>query len=148
MKFRIDAPVLEMAGYPGLLFIDRSSVELWKAPLAVIASYFKKEMKFDHLQFDESMYDNADYVGFLLLQGAMDLVTHDDHYPNRVVGGGTFVKRGDRLELDWVWLHPFSRNEGALRNAWKTFKNKFGQFTVAMPLSVQMAAFLQKHHQA
>lgn len=147
MKFCIDASILEMVGYPPVLFIDRTSIEQWKAHLAVIARYFKKEMKFDNLQFDESMYDNEDFVGFLFLERAMDLVAHEDHYPNRVVGGGVLVEHGASYELDWVWLHPFSRNRGLLRNSWKTFARRFGQFSVATPLSVQMSAFLEKHHQ-
>lgn len=112
----------------------------------MIAKYFKNEMGFDHLQFDESMYDNEDFTGFLLLQRAMDLVEREDHFPSRIVGGGIFVKYCSAYELDWVWIHPFSRNRKVLRDRWGGFKEKFGNFSVAKPLSAQMAAFLQKHH--
>lgn len=146
MSYCIDAPTLEMPGYPTVLFIDRSSDKPLKDHLAVFAKYFKKEMRFDSLQFDESMYDNEDFVGFLFLQRAMDLVVHVDHYPNRVVGGGVFARRGVIDELDWVWLHPFSRNRRLLRKSWPTFTKRFGQFSVAEPISAHMSVFLKKHH--
>lgn len=145
MKFKIDAPILEADSYPEVLFVNRSSDDSLKEHLALLARYFRKEMGFDHLQFDESMYDNEDFTGFLLLQRAMDLVERVDHYPNRIIGAGIFENSRGKFELDWVWIHPFFRNRGALRDQWGNFKSKFGQFTVAEPLSAQMSEFLKKH---
>ena len=146
MNFCIDAPILEVLGYPPIVFIDKDSDKSLKAMLAIIAKYFKTEMRFDSLQFDQSMYRNEDFVGVLFLHRAMDLVKSEGHYPSRVVGGGIFVKRSDSYELDWIWLHPFSRNRKTLRNNWNTFRQRFGQFSVATPLSAHMADFIKKHH--
>lgn len=146
MKFRIDSQVIEAPGYPPVLYITKESEETQKDQLAIIAKYFKSEMGFDHLQFDDSMYDNDRFTGFLLLQRAMDLVEREDHFPSRIVGGGIFVENLGSHELDWVWIHPFSRNRKILRDRWREFKERFGQFSVTEPLSVQMAAFLKKHH--
>ena len=55
------------------------------------------------------------------------------------------IRHGFR-ELDWVWLHPFSRNRKMLRNNWDTFRQRFGQFSVAAPLSAHMSDFIRKHH--
>ncbi|MGJ0483801.1 MAG: hypothetical protein ACR65R_04605 [Methylomicrobium sp.] len=147
MEYCIDAPILEKPGYPEVLYIDKDSDESLKDHLAVIAKYFKNEMCFNRLQFDESMYDNNDFTGFLVLQPAMDLVEREDHFPCRVVGGGVFAHSCRGPELDWVWIHPFSRNRKLLRNRWKEFKARFGQFSVAEPLSAHMSAFLKKHHE-
>jgi hypothetical protein len=147
MKFCIDAPILDMPGYPPLLYVDRNSIDAWKENLAMSARLFKKEMNFDHLQFDESMYENDNFVGVLFLQRAMDLVLHEDHYPNRVVGGAVFVAHGASFELDWLWLHPFARNRKMLKSNWPTLTQRFGSFSVAKPISLQMSAFIQKHHQ-
>lgn len=147
MKFCIDAPTLDMVGYPPILFVDRTSIEEWKEHLAMIACFFKKEMNFDCLQFDESMYGNDDFVGVLFLERAMDLVLHEDHFPARVVGGAVFVAHSITYELDWIWLHPFARNRKLLKNNWRALTHRFGQFSVAKPVSLQMSAFIQKHHQ-
>lgn len=148
MKFCIDAPILDILGYPPLLFVDRNSIDAWKGNLAMSARFFKSEMNFDHLQFDESMYENDDFVGVLFLQRAMDLVLHEDHYPNRVVGGALFVARSSVCyELDWLWLHPFARNRKLLKESWPALTHRFGRFSVARPVSLQMSAFIQKHHQ-
>ena len=146
MDFCIDAPVVEIPSYPAVVFIDRNSEISQKNFLATIARYFKREMRFDNLQYDQSMYHNEDLTGFLFLQRAMDLVKNENHFPSRVVGGGVFVKQGDSYELDWVWLHPFFRNRKILRGHWKQFKQRFGQFSVDSPLSAHMSNFVGKHH--
>ena len=146
MNFCIDAPILEVPAYPPIVFIDKDSEKPLKAMLAIIAKYFKTEMRFDNLQFDQSMYRNEDFVGVLFLHRANDLVKSEDHFPNRVIGGAVFVNLGDSYELDWVWLHPFSRNRKMLRNNWDKFRQRFGQFSVAAPLSAHMSDFIRKHH--
>ena len=146
MNYQIDAPVIIELGYPSLVFFDWKSDESLKDLLATFARYFKAEMGFDSLQFDETMYDDKDFNGFLFLQRAMDLVESEDHYPSRVVGGGVFVQHRDSYELDWVWHHPFSRNRRVLKDNWKVFKKRFGLFSVGPPLSVHMAAFVRAHH--
>jgi hypothetical protein len=146
MNYCIDAPVIEFPGYPPVIFIEHTADKKLKDLLAGIASNFKKEMRFDHLQYDDSMHRTADIIGVLFLHRAMDLVEHDDHFPCRVVGGGVFVDRSGRFELDWVWLHPFFRNRNRLRNNWKLFQKRFGHFSVAPPLSAHMSLFIKKHH--
>lgn len=146
MPFVIDSTVLEVPCAPALLYVDKHSETSHKESLALLARYFKKEMRFDWLQFDQDMFHRNDFTGFLLLKRAMDLVQHEDHYPSRVIGGGIFVQFDSCFRLDWVWIHPFSRNRGILKQNWKGFQERFGQFEVAEPLSVQMSAFLGKHH--
>ena len=59
-----------------------------------------------------------------------------------------FVKADESFKLDWVWIHPFARNRGTLKENWKELQGRFGQFEVSEPLSAQMSAFLGKHHAA
>ena len=146
MDFRIDVEILEIAGYPSIVYIESNSDRSRKNQLATLAKYFKREMRIDNLQYDQSMYRNDDLVGFLFLHRAMDLVKSEDHFPSRVIGGGVFVHRHNSFELDWVWLHPFSRNRRILRENWKAFQTRFGQFSVASPLSAHMSDFIKKHH--
>ena len=44
--------------------------------------------------------------------------------------------------LTWAWLHPFYRNRGVLRAAWKDLESRHGSMAVQPPLSPAMRAFL------
>lgn len=144
MNFCIDAPVIDLPGYPRLEYLDSNSDRAMKDHLAGFASHFKREMRFDRLQFDEDMYGNEDFVGFLIFERAMDLCKDEDQHPCRIVGGGVFADHENAYELDWIWLHPFVRNRGLFGECWKGFTKKFGEFSVAKPISAQMEASLKK----
>lgn len=148
MNFSINSQVIEnLDGYKSIIYIDNGSKKSVKDALAILARYFKREMCYDRLQFDESMYSRIDFTGFMLMERAMDLVENMDHYPNRVLGGGVFRQiDSSSHELDWVWIHPFARNRRKLLNHWSEFRSKFGDFSVAEPLSAHMASFIKKHH--
>ena len=76
----------------------------------------------------------------------MDLVENIDHHPYRVLGGGCFRELHDgAYQLDWVWLHPFARNRRKLKEQWPKFQDKFGAFTITLPLSAHMAKFVEKN---
>ena len=77
MHYQIDAPILELDSYEEPLYIDKNSDLLHKETLAQLARYFKREMGTDYLQFDESMFDDDRYTGFLLLKMASDLVVNE-----------------------------------------------------------------------
>lgn len=149
-EYIIDAPVLmHRPGSDTILFLEAGSVEegYLKDHLSNIAKYFKKEMRFDRLQYDKNMYTKSDCVGFLFISRAVDIVEIVEHHPRRVIGGGCFrILNEDEYELDWIWLHPFARNRGELRKRWSPLQGKFGQFAVAKPLSAHMASFILKHH--
>lgn len=149
MNYQIDAPILELDSYEDPLYIDKNSDLLHKQTLAQLARYFKMEMGTDYLQFDESMFNDDRYTGFLLLKMASDLVLNEHtHWPNRVIGGGVFCNQGSVYDLDWVWVHPFFRNKHELSSRWSVFKKRFGNFTVSQPISLHMKAFVEKHQPA
>ena len=147
MNYQIDAPILELDGYQEPLYIDRDSSLLPKQALAQLAVYFKREMHTDYLQFDENMFNDDKYTGFLLLKRADDLVLNENSsYPNRVIGGGIFYDQGSVCNLDWVWIHPFFRNRNELSDRWPIFKRRFGNFIISQPISVHMQAFVKKNN--
>ena len=86
-------------------------------------------------------------MGVLFSEKAMELITNETPYPNRVIGGACFrQKKSNEYFLDWVWFHPFARNRKNLKNNWNEFKDKFGKFAVTEPLSSHMEDFIKKHH--
>ncbi len=146
MDYEINLPILDnVGGYKSLIYIETSSGLSAKESLEKMALYFKREFRYDYLQYD-ALEDNDDCVGVLFTERAFDLVQSDDHYPNRVIGGACFhEKKESEYELDWVWLHPFARNRKHLKNNWLNFKKRFGEFTVTEPLSAHMASFVKRH---
>lgn len=145
MSYEINTPVIENDEHKDIFYIVPSSDDGLQSTLETLAEYFKKEFRYDHLQYCK-YDDNSDCIGFLISERAMDLVEDIDHHPYRIVGGGCFRKAqsGDYV-LDWVWFHPFSRNRGKLKKVWPQLKQKFGKFTVTEPLSPHMKSFLEKH---
>lgn len=145
MNYDIKLPVLEdLDGYEEILYIEQSSNKNQKQALELIAYYFKREFNYDNLQYCAKDL-NDDCVGILFVERATDLVKHDEHYPNRVIGGACFRKENDNYFLDWIWLHPFARNRKKLSGYWPGFKSKFRNFEVTPPLSAHMSAFIEKH---
>ncbi len=51
----------------------------------------------------------------------------------------------DTPYLSSVWIHPFYRNRGILKGAWKELVARFGDFDVDLP-NKAMLAFLESHH--
>jgi hypothetical protein len=147
MKYKIDSPVIQNnIDHKEVIYVMPSSDDVLQSALEVLAEYFKKEFRYDYLQYCKHD-ENSDCTGFLLTERALDLVEDIYHHPYRIVGGGCFRSRDSNSSyfLDWVWLHPFARNRGRLKKVWPQFKENFGSFTVTKPLSAQMKAFLEKY---
>jgi hypothetical protein len=144
MDYNINLPILEdLGGYKEIVYVSPSSEENERDALERIASYFKREFRYDHLQYCKDEH-SEDCIGVLFTERAMDLVKDIEHQPNRVIGGACFRKTDDDgYFLDWIWFHPFSRNRKKLRQHWPNFKERFGQFSVTEPLSAQMVGFLK-----
>ena len=128
-----------------MIHVKTSSALEYKKALAAMARYFKAKFKFDHPQHDEFDEDDG-CVGVLISERALDLVEHEDHFSNYVVGGCCFQTKasGERF-LDWIWLHPFARNRGKLKALWPKFRDRFGTFCLSKPVSASMQAFISKH---
>lgn len=145
MDYEITLPIHEdLGGFKSILYLESKDLRSCRDSLELMAIYFKREFKYDYLQYESADHAN-DFTGVLFFERAMDLVKDIDHYPNRVIGGAGFWNKADGHVLDWVWLHPFSRNRGNLRKHWPELKNKFGNFELTPPISAQMGKFLEKN---
>jgi hypothetical protein len=149
MKYDIASLVLDdLGGYRDLMYITPTSPNNQRESLELMAGHFKREMRFDHLQYEACAHDD-NCVGALICDPATDLVIDESHFPNYVVGGACFrrASSGDYV-LDWIWLHPFARNRRKLRRFWPRFKDQFGEFQLTGPLSPHMKSFLEKRARA
>ena len=146
MDYNIELPFSEtFFAENNILYVEDSSEDELRKALELMASYFKKEFKYDYLQYCATDI-NENCIGFLFVEKAMDLVEHEHHHPYRVIGGGCFrMKHTNKYILDWIWFHPFARNRGLLKKYWPEFKNEFGNFGFTTPLSAHMEQFVQKY---
>ena len=146
MDYIISTPVLgDIGGYKNLVYVKLDSNENQKDALEQMATYFKKEFRYDRLQYCKEEHGEK-CTGVIFTERALDLVENETHYPHNVIGGACFWEQesGDYI-LDWIWFHPFARNRKKLKGYWLTFKGDFGNFTLSPPISAQMSAFLTKH---
>ncbi|WP_166109307.1 hypothetical protein [Pseudoalteromonas sp. Z9A5] len=146
MDYKITTPVLDnIGGYKDLVYVKPDSQENQKDALEQMATYFKREFKFDTLQYCKEEHQEK-CTGVIFTERAMDLVETETHYPHKIIGGACFWEQesGD-YTLDWIWIHPFARNRKKLKEYWPILKEEFGEFTLSPPISAQMSAFLEKH---
>nr|MBF0221445.1 hypothetical protein [Desulfobulbaceae bacterium] len=137
-KYTISLPVIDKCiSSNGRYDIEKTSSQEMRAILETFAGYFKKEFKYDHIQYeaDEHLYDDHKYHGLLFTEAAFDAMTEEhSETPTRLIGGCCFRWRefSDRScwVLDWVWLHPFCRHRGILRSHWGALEKQFGDFGI------------------
>lgn len=144
-KFTISLPVFDTAlSANGLRKITYESEISEKRALEQFATYFKKEMHYDNVQYNADNH-NKNTVGFLFTESAMDVCTEQhEEMPTRCVGGATFQNISGTWVLCWVWLHPFFRDKSLLSGQWARFCSYFGEFCVEAPISPSMEGFLGK----
>ena len=130
-----------------------------KDVLEVYAHYFRREFRYDFVQFSASeesikynyttqKYERNDFVGWLFT--CSENSYRDSIGMVKTVGGCCFRYREysnapPGWALCWIWLHPYYRQRGILSKNWKLFQQEFGQnFDVEPPFSKAMASFLSK----
>lgn len=146
MDYSIKLPISEdFNSSNGVIYVRNDSLISQKEALEMMALYFKREFKFDHLQYCKDDH-TPDCTGILFVERAMDKVKDINHHPHRVIGGACFrAINTNSTVLDWIWLHPFARNRKNLKKHWSKFQEKFGHFTLTPPLSAQMEKFIEKN---
>jgi len=154
-KYKIELPVIHRnLSNDGIFEIVPASPADTRKALEEIARYFLREFHYDGIQYeaDEHLFEYIEYKGFVFLESSYDTMTDkDDETHSRILGGACFRNReyenGPQWVLDWVWLHPFARNQGILKKHWSKFKSIFGNdFHVEPPLSLVMENFIEKYH--
>lgn len=136
----------------GIIIIDKSSNKNLREKLEQFALYFKKEFKYDFIQYEanEHIYEHVKYSGILFTEMAWDLLEEDQPTPYRLCGGGCFRWRewqdkAPGWSLDWVWLHPFFRHRGVFSKHWEHIKQQYGDFHIEPPISADLEKFLAKN---
>ncbi|MBS1828557.1 MAG: hypothetical protein JST93_24845 [Acidobacteria bacterium] len=130
--------------HAGLLAIVKQGAPLrLRRAVQQFAHYFHREMGFDFIQYELTEAD--DYEAFVWHE-PHDL---DDNGTIGLVGACCFRTRrykelGTLRALQWIWLHPYRRRRGLLKNAWPYFEKRYRRFDVEGPLSPGMTAFIKK----
>lgn len=125
-----------------------------------IAKYFKEESNYDRVPFDLTGMLPTPYKVFLFTEIDIDEVAAGNKKTQRIYGACLFSKKSfSKSEniwvLEWIWLHPFFRHRGFLKEKWTFFQDEFGDFFIGKPVSPNMEAFLEsqrkksglKHHE-
>jgi hypothetical protein len=115
--------------------VDRWSPEWKHKEMYARAVAFKREFRYDFVQWDRNESDPTCH-GFLF------------SLPDgRIVGACAFRMRsfeGDlsAYGLQWIWIAPAHRRRGVLRERWANLRERFGDFYVEPPVSQAMQDFL------
>ena len=138
--FDIKMPkILVKDGFESIVEVNcRSSLNRRKA-VYQIATYFRREFRYDFLQYGEAE-DDPTHCAFLWLP-----MEQMSGWFCHVIGACCFRQRDTGMSLQWIWLHPYYRRQGLLSYQWPRFQEKFGKdFLVEGPVSYAMEQFLRK----
>ena len=131
----------EVQGQDGLFLVITNSKKWIHGEIYLRALAFKKELRYDFVQWDSSTGDPDSSVhGYLFIST-----------DNVVVGACAFrlCEYEDEdmpiRRLDWIWVTPKYRRAGVLTRHWKTLRERYGDFRLASPVSEAMVAFLKKN---
>ena len=124
-------------------YVDKKQPSSVYKAIEQLAYYFKREGQFDFVQYSayEDKNNKNSEVYVWVDEGWEDLF---------LTGAINFRFKGDigqskNWEAEWVWIHPYYRNQGLLSGAWKEFEKKYGKgFRCEPPISKSMEAFLNK----
>lgn len=152
--YSLSLPVAEMRtiSQSPTLVLPSDSI-LMRRRIEKFAKHFKREMRFDFPQFEAEeqpgMYGYVPYEAYIFHEAAGDVWFGEGPIKQRFFGACCFRWRewgnaSPEWSLDWVWLHPYFRKRGFLAETWPKFKQKYGDFHLAEPLSCCMKTFIQK----
>lgn len=112
------------------------------------ARYFRQEFNFSHLQFGAKQKstdpDYVPYEAYLFHRETYNLQYEDKNTEVVCAGACCFFNENNSWSLHWVWLHPYFRGKGFLRDAWPLFREKYNDFSIQEPISPQMQKFLKQ----
>ena len=147
-EIKIDDSVEDKNCPYGLVPVGMYSNRYQRKAVYKFAKYFQKEFQYDFVQYGyQGEEDDSTAIAYLW-------VTDSDLYLGVIVYGACCFRWREwnnhhpSWALQWIWLHPFRRNQGELSRVWSYFKEKFGNFHVEPPLSKAMQNFLAKETQS
>ena len=131
----------EAQGQDGLFLVTTNSKKWIHGEIYLRALAFKRELRYDFVQWDSSTGDpDPDVHGYLFIS------------PDNIVMGACAFRLREYVDLDrpirrleWIWITPKYRRSGVLSKHWKTLRQRYGDFHLAPPVSEEMVAFLKKN---
>jgi hypothetical protein len=112
--------------------VTRSSPAALKNALEQYARYFRRELRYDSPPYTKHEHVHENLSAYLL-----------PRWNKRFWAGGcSFWKEKGVWTLAWMWLHPFDRHQGVLKDAWPYFEKEHGPFQIHSPVSIPMQYFL------
>jgi len=150
-KFCHDASAVrsKFGEIPDLELVDNYSKLNTRKALTQCARYFKREFRYDFVQFAERPERGEtpeNTIGYLFESH------HKIIYDRALAVGGCCFRWREypglrpMWALQWIWIHPYKRGAGILSRAWPEFEKRFGHFLVEPPISSGMKYFLKKHN--
>ena len=139
-------PKLWEPGVPrGLYRVSYSESVVLRRAVLQFATYFRREFQYDFIQYslDRNIDDTDEKVSAYLFGEPM--------YCGKLSSYGAccfryrdkYTDLQPHWALQWIWLHPYKRNDGILTELWPYFESKFRNFMVESPLSRAMEYFLK-----
>jgi len=138
------------------LFVTQQSAQPLRRAVEQLARYFRREFHYDFCQYSADD-DDPDHRAYLWIDRyEPQYRCHTCFYP--VIGACCFRHRRydehplppgippDHYALQWIWFHPYQRNQGHLTKALPYFQEQFSRLIAEPPFSPAMDAFLKKHH--
>lgn len=128
---------------PGAHWVSTDSPAWKHREMYVRARAFKREMRYDFIQWGSPTGDNDPKVHGVLF-------TNDE---GAIIGACAFRWReGDGQlpcwGLQWIWICPRHRRQRHLERYWPELRARFGAFAIEAPVSDAMRAFAIKHGDA
>lgn len=148
-KYTMDLSLIQEIRAPNnLIEVSLSSNNNLYDEVYKIAKYFKEESNYDRVPFDSMGMLPTPYKVFLFTEIDIDEVAAGNKKTQRIYGACLFSKKSlSKSEniwvLEWIWLHPFFRHRGFLKEKWTFFQETFGDFCIGRPVSPNMEAFLE-----
>jgi hypothetical protein len=152
--YSLEPPIVRLKyNEPSPMKVLPQSQKTLRMPVEEIAYHFKREMGFDFVQFEASEAPNSQgfvpWQAYLFHERVYEIDSDTDNTRIRCFGACCFRWRewSDApagWSLDWVWFHPYFRQKQHLSKAWQQFKQEYGEFHLAQPISPSMKAFLKK----
>jgi RimJ/RimL family protein N-acetyltransferase len=130
----------------GLILVNGNSRKPRKTQVLTFARYFKREFDYDFVQFSETE-KGLDFEAWLFFQHHIHVMEWE-----KPVGACCFRKRQhedglkEHWALSWIWIHPYYRGKGILKEYFPFFRKRYGEFHPEPPLSRTMISFIEKHY--
>lgn len=142
LDIKLPAEVLDRyrrAVLPGVLLVRSDSAKAHHNLVEKIAGFFNRETGWGLLYAASETYSAFEREAWLFI--------NTDYQP---CGACCFRKRTlesgqQRWHMHWIWLHPYARDKGLLKEALPGFDARYGDWAIEGPYSRTMRVFIAKN---